>query len=132
MTQHFHAVVWIDHHEARILDFNAEDANADKVTVKHKATRKQSARTGKASWRESEDGAFFDEVAEKLAGAGEILVVGPANAKLGFLKRLQAKHAAIAEHVVGIETVDHPSDGQLLDFARAYFRKADRMLPQVD
>ncbi|MBO6633465.1 translational machinery protein [Parvibaculum sp.] len=132
MSQHFHAVVWIDHHEARILDFNADDANADKVTVKHKATRKQSARTGKASWRESEDGAFFDEVAARLDGIGEILIVGPANAKLGFLKRLQAKHAAIADHVVGIETVDHPSDGQLLDFARAYFRKADRMLPQVD
>jgi hypothetical protein len=132
MTQHFHAVVWIDHHEARILDFNADDVNADKVTVKHKATRTQSARTGKASWRESEDGTFFDEVAEKLAGAGEILVVGPANAKLGFLKRLEKKHGPIAEHVVGIETVDHPSDGQLLDFARAYFRKADRMLPQVD
>jgi stalled ribosome rescue protein Dom34 len=132
MSQHFHAVVWIDHHEARILDFNADDANADKVTVKHKATRKQSARTGKASWRESEDGAFFDEVAARLDGIGEILIAGPANAKLGFLKRLQAKHAAIADHVVGIETVDHPSDGQLLDFARAYFRKADRMLPQVD
>ncbi|HCX66281.1 translational machinery protein [Parvibaculum sp.] len=132
MTQHFHAVVWIDHHEARILDFNADDVNVDKVTVKHKATRKQSARTGKASWRESEDGTFFDEVAEKLAGAGEILIVGPANAKLGFLNRLQKKHGAIAEHVIGIETVDHPSDGQLLDFARSYFRKADRMLPQVD
>ncbi len=132
MTQHFHAVVWIDHHEARILDFNAEDAHADKVTVKHKTTRKQSARTGKASWRESEDGAFFDEVAAKLDGPGEILIVGPANAKLGFLKRLQAKHAAVAGHVVGIETVDHPSDGQLLEFARAYFRTAERMLLQVD
>lgn len=132
MSAHYHGVVWIDHHEARILDFNAEDANTDKVTVKHKATRKQSARTGKASWRESEDGAFFDEVAAKLDGIGEILIVGPANAKLGFLKRLQAKHAAIADHVVGIETVDHPSDGQLLGFARAYFHKTDRMLPQVD
>lgn len=132
MTQHFHAVVWIDHHEARILDFNAEDAHADKVTVKHSATRKHAQFSGHASWRQSEDAGFFDEVAAKLAGIGEILIVGPANAKLGFLKRLQAKHAAIADHVVGIETVDHPSDGQLLEFARAYFRKADRMLPQVD
>lgn len=132
MTQHFHAVVWIDHHEARILDFNAEDANADKVTPKHKATRKHAQFTGRASWRESEDAAFFDEVAGKLAGAGEILIVGPANAKLGFLKRLQHKHSPVADHVVGIETVDHPSNAELVDYARAYFRKADRMLPQVD
>ncbi len=132
MTQHFHAVVWIDHHEARILDFNAEDANADKVTPKHKATRKHAQFTGRASWRESEDATFFDEVAAKLAGAGEILIVGPANAKLGFLKRLQQKHSPVADHVVGIETVDHPSNAELVDYARAYFRKADRMLPQVD
>lgn len=132
MSHHYHGVVWIDHHEARILDFNADEASADKVTQKHASTRKQSARTGKASWRESEDAGFFDEVAAKLDGIGEILIVGPANAKLGFLKRLQAKHAAIADHVIGIETVDHPSNGELLNFARAYFRKADRMLPQVD
>lgn len=132
MTKHFHAVVWIDHHAARILDFNADEANADKVTPKEHAMRKHAQFSGRASWRESEDAAFFDEVAEKLAGAGEILIVGPANAKFGFLKRLQKKHAPIAENVVGIETVDHPTDGQLLNFARAYFRKADRMLPQVD
>lgn len=132
MTQHYHAVVWIDHHEARILDFNADEAEAGKVTTKNKATRKHAQFTGRASWRQSEDADFFDEVAGKLAGAGEILIVGPANAKFGFLKRLQAKHGPIAGHVVGIETVDHPSNTELLDYARAYFRKADRMLPQVD
>jgi hypothetical protein len=29
-----------------------------------------------------------------------------------------------------VETVDHPSDGQLVAFARKYFKAADRMLPQ--
>jgi hypothetical protein len=132
MPHHYHGVVWIDHHEARILDFNADGANAGKVTLKHSATRKHAQFSGKASWRESEDAGFFDDVAAKLDGIGEILIVGPANAKFGFLKRLQAKHAAIAAHVIGIETVDHPTDGELLNFTRAYFKKADRMLPQVD
>ncbi len=132
MSHHFHAVVWIDHHEARILEFNADDAKADKVTLKHSATRKHAQFSGHASWRHSEDAGFFDEVAAKLDGIGEILIVGPANAKLGFLKRLQAKHGPVADHVVGIETVDHPGDGELLNFAKAYFRKADRMLPQLD
>ena len=31
------------------------------------------------------------------------------------------KHADLIEHVIGIETVDHPSDGQLLAFAKKYF-----------
>ncbi|MBX3490042.1 translational machinery protein [Parvibaculum sp.] len=132
MPKHFHAVVWIDHHEARILDFNADDAHATAVTLKHAASRGHSKLGGRASWRASEDTGYFDEVAAKLDGIGEILIVGPANAKLGFLKRLQTKHAPLADKVVGVETVDHPSDGELLKFARAYFGKADRMLPQID
>ena len=132
MPKHFHAVVWIDHHEARILDFNADDAHATAVTLQHAASRSYSKLCGRASWRASDDMGFFDEVAAKLGGIGEILIVGPANAKLGFLKRLQAKHTAIADKVIGVETVDHPSDGELLKYARAYFGKVDRMLPQID
>ncbi|PKQ03549.1 MAG: translational machinery protein [Alphaproteobacteria bacterium HGW-Alphaproteobacteria-12] len=132
MAHHFHAVVWIDHHEARIIEFSADEAQTETVKLKHSATRKHAQFSGHASWRESEDPAYFDEVAAKLDGAGEILIVGPANAKLGFLKHLQTKHKPVAERVVGIETVDHPGDGELLNFARAYFKKADRMLPQVE
>jgi hypothetical protein len=32
--------------------------------------------------------------------------------------------------IVGVETVDHPSDGQLVARARHYFKAEDRMLPQ--
>jgi hypothetical protein len=32
--------------------------------------------------------------------------------------------------IVGVETVDHPSDGQLVAHARHYFKADDRMLAQ--
>jgi hypothetical protein len=32
--------------------------------------------------------------------------------------------------IVGVETVDHPSDAQLVAYARHYFKAEDRMLPQ--
>jgi hypothetical protein len=32
--------------------------------------------------------------------------------------------------VIGVETVDHPSDAQLVAFARKYFVAKDRLLPQ--
>jgi hypothetical protein len=32
--------------------------------------------------------------------------------------------------IVGVETVDHPSDAALVAYARKYFKAADRMLPQ--
>jgi hypothetical protein len=32
--------------------------------------------------------------------------------------------------IAGVETVDHPSDAQLVALARHYFKAEDRMLPQ--
>lgn len=128
---HYHAVVWIDHHEARIVEFGS-DARAE-ATVRHKQSIKHSMHSaGKArSWRAPEDPAYYDEVAKALGEAGEILIVGPANAKFAFLKHLQTKHAGLAAKVVGIETVDHPTNGELANYAAAYFHKKDRTLPQL-
>jgi hypothetical protein len=33
--------------------------------------------------------------------------------------------------VEGVEKADHPSDGELLEFARRYIKAADRMRPQT-
>ena len=40
---------------------------------------------------------------------------------------LKAHRADVAKKVAGVETVDHPSEGELLKFARKYFTAADRM-----
>jgi len=71
-------------------------------------------------------------VAEKLGPVHEVLIVGPANAKLAFIKFLHKHDPATADKIVGVESIDHPSDGQLVRYARNYFRSADRMLPQID
>jgi hypothetical protein len=34
--------------------------------------------------------------------------------------------------IVGVETIDHPSDRELVAHARRYFKAEDRMLPQKD
>jgi hypothetical protein len=54
--------------------------------------------------------AYYHQIAA-LAGAQEILVVGPAQAKLQLIKHLHAHDPAVAARVIGVETVDHPSDG---------------------
>ncbi len=61
--------------------------------------------------------------------AHEVLVVGPAQAKHELVKYLQHHMPQLAKKVIGVETVDHPTDGQLLEHARRFFRAADRMLP---
>jgi hypothetical protein len=57
-------------------------------------------------------------------------VVGPAQAKLLLIKHIHAHDHALVDKIIGVETVDHPTDGQLVAYARKYFAAADRMRSQ--
>ncbi len=125
----FHAVVWLDHQEARVFHFNTQDADK---TVVHPDQPKHQLHHKKGSVGKSpEDQHYYHEVVEKLTGAQEILIIGPGQAKLELFKHIQHHDKAFADKVVAVETSDHPSDGQILNYARKYFRAADRMLPQL-
>jgi stalled ribosome rescue protein Dom34 len=128
MSTHVHAVVWIDHHEARIFHFSASEVDRlvihpDRPThhLHHKA---QTIGSGKAP----EDHDFLQRVAKAMSDAGVILVTGPANEKTELVKHIRQHAPALMQRIVAVETVDHPSDGQLVDHARRYF-KADHMMP---
>ena len=83
--------------------------------------------------RIEENKPFFEDVAKAIADAGAILIVGPAQEKDFFAKFLGRRSIpAIRAHVEGVEKADHPSDGELLDFARRYVKAADHMKPQID
>jgi stalled ribosome rescue protein Dom34 len=76
----------------------------------------------------AEDHDFFQRVAQSIADAGVILITGPANAKTELLKHIEQHEPGLASRVAAVETVDHPSDGQLVDHARRYF-SADYQAP---
>jgi len=130
MAQQFHAVVWIDHKQARVLHFNIEEA--DKTVVHDHVVRDLHPREPRTGHRIEENKPFFEDVAKAIADAGAILIVGPAQEKDLFAKHLAEKHPFIRTHVEGVEKADHPTDGELLDFARRYAKAADRMRPQID
>lgn len=118
----FHAVIWMDHAEAHVLHLCSE----------HTETRRIKARAHHAHAKADGDDAhalprYFDEIAAAIADAHEVLVTGPADAKLDFLKHLHAHRGTVANKVVGVETLDHPSDAQLAAHARKFFLRTDRM-----
>jgi len=80
--------------------------------------------------RQPEDPNYYHEVVETLAGATEILIVGPGQAKLELIKHIHSHDQGVSDKVIGVETVDHPSDGQLVAFARKYFLAKDNMKSQ--
>jgi stalled ribosome rescue protein Dom34 len=131
-THHNHAVVWIDHREARVFHFSPSDVerlvlHPDNPTrhIHHKAN---SIGSGHAA----EDQHFLHAAAEAIADAGEVLITGPANAKNELVKHIDQHDHELMKKIVGVETVDHPSDAQLVAHARHYFKAEDRMLPQKD
>lgn len=126
---HHHVAVWLDHNEAHIFHLKAD--TFDEATIAspkaHTQLHRRSGPGAEAGHRELGDQRFYDEVARALADAEAILVVGPANAKLELLRHLH-KHARDVEaKIVGVETVDHPTDRQLAAYARQYFEAADPM-----
>jgi stalled ribosome rescue protein Dom34 len=125
---HFHAVVWIDHSEAHVIHFSPDDAEQFVVRPNHPHHKVHSTAGTLGDGKAPVDKDFFHRVAQALTGAQEILVVGPAQAKLQLVKHIHAHEAALVPKLIGVETVDHPTDAQLVAYARKYFRAKDRML----
>lgn len=116
----FHAVVWLDHQSAQVLQFDAEHVEAGKVKAHthHTAQHASGVRTGHE---------FFGEVCNALAGIPEILVVGPRTGLSDFEHYVKKHSPETAARIVGFETVDRPTDKQLVAMARRYFVAYDRM-----
>jgi stalled ribosome rescue protein Dom34 len=122
-----HAVVWVDHHEARV--FHVHPDSTDETTVLAPQHHIHRHPKGRGEPREHPDDArrFFAEVVKRLDTVDEILIVGPSSAK-DELSHYMKDHAAIAAaKVVGIESADHPTGGQIVASARRYFRGIDRL-----
>jgi len=127
---HYHAVVWLDHNEARVMHISPDDVEKSVVSPAAPHRNLHRKRGSVSGSRQPEDKQYYHEVVEALAGASEILIVGPGQAKLELIKHIHSHDHGVTDKVVGVETVDHPSDGQLVSFARKYFVAKDRMLAQ--
>ena len=125
---HVHAVVWLDHRDARVVDFSVDAKHT--VTVHHEGGhRKVHHRAGTTgSGHTNDDTHFFDDVVTAIGDARDVLVTGPGTAKIAFRDHVTKHHAALAKRIVGVETLDHPSEGELLAHARKVFKRIDAML----
>jgi stalled ribosome rescue protein Dom34 len=73
------------------------------------------------------DHKFFDEVARALGGSHEILIIGPAQTKQEFAAYLRTKHTDLGRSIVAVESADHPTDPEVLAYARRHFAAIDRI-----
>jgi stalled ribosome rescue protein Dom34 len=132
MTDPYHALVWIDHQQAKIFHIDASGSDRAVVRSSHPHQHLHHKANSPDSGHAALDTQFLRHVADALAPAGSILITGPANAKTELASYLRQTHPEISRRVSGVETVDHPTDGQLVALARTFFEKDDRMHAQIE
>ena len=124
MPTHFHAIVWIDHSQAKI--FHIGLTGGDEVTLhphlptRHLHHKANSVGSGHVGF----DKEFFAQVLNAVSDAGEILIIGPAGAKTELAKYLREQHPKIGERIVAVEAADHPSDREIVAHAKQHFKIA--------
>ena len=124
---HYHAVVWIDHQKATAWHFTSTEQEETVVHAKDQHERVHSRKSTHGGHKSAADRHFFDDVAKALNGAHEILVIGPAQTKQEFVSYLRDKFPQLGKSIVAVENADHPTDAQVLAFARKHFLTLDRM-----
>jgi uncharacterized protein len=113
----FHAAVWLDHKQAKVFHVDETTFDESLIHAPNKVLQRDPAN----------EEHFFHSVAAALASAGEILIVGPGSAKLQLINHIHKHDHLLVAKIIGVETVDHPTDRQLAAHIRSYFHAEDRM-----
>ncbi|HEY5129875.1 MAG TPA: translational machinery protein [Bradyrhizobium sp.] len=122
MPTHFHAIVWIDHSQAKV--FHIGLSGNDEVTLhphlptRHLHHKANSIGSGHAGL----DKEFFGQVMNAVSDAGEILIIGPSSAKTELAKYLRERHPTIGGLIVAVEAADHPGDREIMAYAKRHFK----------
>lgn len=122
MPTHFHAVVWIDHSQAKV--FHLGLSGADEVALHpHLPTRHLHHKAGSiGAGHAGPDRDFYGEVTKAVTDAGEILIIGPAGAKTELANYMRAHAPELVKRIAAVEAADHPSDGEIVAYAKRHFK----------
>jgi stalled ribosome rescue protein Dom34 len=125
MATYPHAAVWLDHAEAKLFRIGPETFEMTTVAAPQHHIRRHASRTREVH-HPADDQQFFRAVTDALQSAREILVLGPGNAKLELMKYVQKHAPGLEAKIVGVQTIDHPTDREIVAFARSYLLAVDR------
>ena len=123
-----HAVVWIDHREAKVFWFDRDHAEGSRIKSQKSFDQAHKHAGTVSGSRTAIDDHFLHDVVEALAESQEWLVIGPGDAKDDFVKHVKSHDHTLAGRIIGVESADHPTDGQIVALARKFFKAADRMV----
>jgi stalled ribosome rescue protein Dom34 len=125
--------LWIDHRQAVIMTLVDQAEETKRITsdieeqVRYSGASHGSHDDTTEIRRDRQDRRFddhlskyYDEVIACLRNADSILIFGPGEAKDELQKQLEGQ--ALGERIVGMETTDKMTDGQIAAKVRQHFR----------
>lgn len=118
MTAH-HAVMFVDHHRAKIFPFGNEPAQ---TVHEHLHLTRQHASALRAKHE------FLAKVCDALKGLKEVLVTGGHTGLADFKRYVEKHRPETTLKIVAYEVVNRPTDNELMAMARKRFKQVDQML----
>ncbi len=120
--------LWIDHRKTVIVSLTGKKEETQVIQSNMEKHVRYSGGAQDVSAENQRDrrftgdlGKYYDEVIARIRDADAIVIFGPGEAKGELGKRLGSE--GLAEHIVGIETVDKMTDRQLAAEVRQRFAK---------
>jgi len=114
-------VIWIDHKEARTFHVHPDSTEETTVFAPRGEFHRQRTDRDKDRDHPEDTHRFFADAARSLDGADAILIVGPSSAKLEFFRYLHEHDRRLEQTIVGVESVAHATDGEILEHGRGAF-----------
>ena len=121
MSKRFHAVVWIDHREARVVHYNDTEESECVVQSHNSVQRLHQHSPRHATETAGADQEFFKRIVATLHQTGGTLITGPCESKHD-LKRYIDRHRPDLDALISADaTAIHPGEAALLVAAREFF-----------
>ncbi len=120
------ALVWVDHHAAKIIHPLPASTEFEVVDIHGDEARPHESKHG-GGHRHPLSIDFAHRITGALDGYSDLVLMGPSTAKDELMAHLREHHAQLADRVALVETFDHATDAQLAAQARAVFERVDRM-----
>jgi stalled ribosome rescue protein Dom34 len=116
-----HAVVWLDFHQAKVFLITAEDVETRRVKADTPHCRIHHKAQVRGSGHVRDDRTYFEAILAAIEEADSWLIAGPGETKKDLESYLEGHGEELRKRLVGVESMDHLTAGELIKQARKLF-----------
>lgn len=128
--------IWLDFKEAVIIELNNQEASIEKIPSEVEDFHVKGGSRTRQPWgpmdktsdtkylgrRETQLKHYYARIMDKVEGAGELFLFGPAEAKKGLEKAMLARKS-FRPQLLSTETADSMTENQMVARVRGFFTR---------